>query len=179
MDTNYNAIGVIKSQLCSTIANSEKVRKAIDFKGSQCDDYDPDDPFTLIYNCVIPYLQYPDTIETTEPLIFFGVNTSENTQNPYLLNAIVSIICSVDKDDMRTSAGYFREDLLENGCICYTRADWIADEIVKSISSLSGTWVGDIDNIESIEYAMTNTRYARKLSFRLKDVNMGKIIQND
>lgn len=179
MDINYNTVGVIKSQICSTIANSENVRKAIDFKGSQCDDYDPDDPLTLIHNCVIPYLQYPDTIETTEPLVFVGVNTSENISNPYLLNAIVSIMCTVDKDDMRTRAGYFREDLLENGCICYTRVDWIADEIVKSISSLCGTWVGDIENIESIEYAMTNTRYARKISFRLKDVNIGKILQND
>ena len=32
MDINYNIVGVIKSQICSTIANSENVRKAIDFK---------------------------------------------------------------------------------------------------------------------------------------------------
>ena len=73
MDINYNIVGVIKSQICSTIANSENVRKAIDFKGIQCDDYDPDDPLTLVYNCIIPWLQYADTITSTVPLIFFGV----------------------------------------------------------------------------------------------------------
>ena len=178
MDINYNAIGVIKSQICSTIANSENVRKAIDFKGIQCDDYDPDDPLTLVYNCIIPWLQNPDTITTTEPLIFIGVKIAENIRNPYLLNAVVSIMCTVDKDDMRTRAGYFREDLLENGCICYTRADWIADEIAKSISLLKGTWIGDIENIESTEYGLNSTRYVRNIVFRLKDVNIGKLIQN-
>lgn len=178
MDINYNTVGVIKSQLCSAIVNSENVRKALDFKGANCRDYDPEDPFTLIHNCVIPYIQYPETIETTEPLVFVGVKISENTRNPYLFNAIVNILCSVDKDDMKTSVGYFRKDLLENGCVCYTRADWIADEIVKCLSSLSGTWIGDIDTIESNEYAMSSTRYARNIVFRLKDVNIGKLFQN-
>jgi hypothetical protein len=180
MDMNYNVVGVIKSQVCSSIVNSESVRKALDFKGvgENCKDYDSDDPFTLIYNCVIPWLQHPDTITTTEPLVFVGVKTSENSRNPYLLQATVTIICSVDKDDMRTSVGYFRNDLLENGCVCYTRADWIADEIIKCISSLKGTWIGDIENIGSPEYAMSSTRYARSLEFRLKDVNIGKLIQN-
>lgn len=178
MDKGYNTIGVIKSQICSAIVNSENVRKALDFKGTNCDDYDPDDPFTLIHNCVIPWLQYPETIETTEPLIFVGVKVEENIRNPILLNAVVSIVCSVDKDDMRTSAGYFREDLLEKGCICYTRVDWIADEIVKSVSSFRGTWIGDVDNIESTEYAMTPARYTRNIVFRLEDVNIGKLLQN-
>ena len=178
IDIKYNVIGVIKSQICSAIVNSESVRKALDFKGSNCEDYDPDDPFTLIHNCVIPWFQHPDTITTTEPLVFVSVKTSENARNPYLLNATATIICSVDKDDMRTTAGYFREDLLEKGCICYTRADWIADEVIKCISELQGTWIGDIDVIESTEYAMSNTRYARSLGFRLKDVNIGKLIQN-
>ena len=70
------------------------------------------------------------------------------------------------------------EDLLENGCICYTRADWIADEITKSISLLKGTWIGDIENIESTEYGLNSTRYVRNIVFRLKDVNIGKLIQN-
>ena len=65
MDINYNIVGVIKSQICSTIANSENVRKAIDFKGTNCKDYDPDDPLTLVHNCIIPWLQNPETITTT------------------------------------------------------------------------------------------------------------------
>ena len=178
MDINYNIVGVIKSQICSMIANSENVRKAIDFKGTNCKDYDPDDPLTLVHNCIIPWLQNPETITTTEPLILVGVKINENVRNPYLLNAIVSIMCTVDKDDMKTSAGYFREDLLENGCICYTRADWIADEIMKSLSLLKGTWIGDIENIESTEYGLNSTRYVRNIVFRLKDVNIGKLIQN-
>ncbi len=178
MDIKYNVIGVIKSQLCSAIVQSEAVRKALDFKGKNCDDYDPDDPFTLIHNCVIPWLQYPETITTTEPLVFVGVKTSENPRNPYLSSVTVTIVCSVDKDDMKTDAGYFREDLLEQGCICYTKADWIADEIIKCVSSLKGTWIGDIENIESPEYAMSSTRYARSIGFRLKDVNIGKLMQN-
>ena len=99
IDIKYNVIGVIKSQLCSAIVNSESVRKALDFKGSNCEDYDPDDPFTLIHNCIIPWFQHPDTITTTEPLVFVSVKTSENARNPYLLNATATIICSVDKDD--------------------------------------------------------------------------------
>ena len=176
IDIKYNAIGVIKSQICSTIAQSENVRKALNYQG---ENYDEDDPLSLIYNCIMPYLQYPETLTTTEPLLFVGVQTVENTRNPYLLNATVNIICVVDKDDMRTSQGYFRNDLVENGCVCYTKTDWIADEIIKCLSSFSGTWIGDIDNIESKEYAMNNTRYARSLNFRLKEVNIGKLIQND
>lgn len=179
MDIKYNVIGVIKSQLCSAIVQSESVRKALDFKGSGCKDYDPDDPFTLIHNCVIPWLQYPETVTTTDPLIFVGVKTSENPRNPYLSSVTVTIVCSVDKDNMKTNAGYFRGDLLEKGCICYTRADWIADEIIKCVSALKGTWIGDIENIESPEYAMSSTRYARNIGFRLKDVNIGKLMQND
>lgn len=178
MDIKYNVIGVIKSQLCSSIVQSEDVRKALNFNGTNCDDYDPDDPFTLIHNCVIPWLQYPETITTTEPLVFVGVKTIENVRNPYLTTATVTIICSVDKDNMRTTTGYFRKDLLEKGCICYTRADWIADEIIKCISAQQGTWIGDIDVVESPEYAMSSTRYARSIAFRLKDVNIGKLIQN-
>lgn len=178
MDINYNVIGVIKSQLCSAIVQSEAVRRALNFNGEKCDDYDPDDPFTLIHNCVIPWLQHPETITTTEPLIFVGAKVSENVRNPYLTNVIVTIVCSIDKDNMKTTEGYFRKDLLEKGCICYTRADWIADEIIKSISSLAGTWIGDIETYESTEYAMSSTRYARSITFRLKDVNIGKLIQN-
>ncbi len=178
MDVKYNAIGVIKSQICSAIVQSEAVRNALDFKGTDCNDYDPDDPFTLIHNCVIPWLQHPETITTTEPIVFVGVKASENSRNPYLLSATVTIICSVDKDDMRTTTGYFREDLLENGCICYTRADWIADEIIKCISSIQGTWIGDIEVVNSSEYAISNTRYGRNLEFRLRDVNIGKLMQN-
>lgn len=178
MDTNYNTIGVVKSQICSAIVNSDSVRKAIDFKGSGIDDYNPDDPFSLIHTCVFPYLQDPDVITTTEPLVFVGIELTRNNSDSYLINVIATIVCSVDKDDMKTSAGYFREDLLENGCICYTRVDWMTDEIIKTISSLRGTWIGDIEVIESTEKAMSSTRYCRIVGLKLQDVNIGKLLQN-
>ena len=178
MDTNYNVIGVIKSQLCAMIANSEKVREALDYKGSNSKDYDPEDPLSLIYNCIFPYLQHPETITTTEPLVFVGTKLSENPRNPYLVNTIVNIVCNVDKDDIRTRKGYFRKDLLEMGCLCYTKPDWVIDEIIKCLSSFKGTWIGDIENVETTEYAMNNTRYVREVVFRLKDVNIGKLLQN-
>lgn len=178
IDIKYNTIGVIKSQICSAIANSNDIRTALNFSGKNYDDYDPKDPLSLIYTCIIPWLQHPDTITTTDPLIFVGVRVSENIKVQYLLNATVTIICTIDKDDMRTANGYFRQDLLDNGCVCYTKADWICDEIVKCISAMSGTWVGDIETIESTEYAMNSTRYARSLGFRLKDINIGKLVQN-
>lgn len=177
IDKNYNIVGVIKSQICSAIVNSESVRKALDFKGVDCTDFDPEDPFSLIYNCVVPWIQHPETISTTEALIFVGVRLLENYKNPYLLNANVSILCSVDKDDMKTSTGFFREDLLKNGAICYTKTDLIADEVTKCVSELSGTWIGDVEVIESLEYAMSATRYVRNLTLRLKDVNIGKLMQ--
>lgn len=177
-DTNYNTIGVIKSQLCSAIVKSEAVRRALDFKGADCDNYDPSDPFTLIHNCVIPWLQYPETITTTEPMVFLGVKLSENPTNHCLSRVTVTILCSVDKSDMRTSEGYFRDDLLKKGCVCYTKVDHISDEIMKCISAIQGTWIGDIENIESAEYAMTTTRYCRSIVFRLLDVNVGVLMQN-
>lgn len=177
IDIKYNTIGVVKSQICSAIVNSEDVRTALDFKGTGCPDYDEDDPMTLIHNCVIPWLQHPETIKTTEPIIFVGVQAIGNTRNPYLSNITVTIICSVDKDHMKTPAGYFRDDLLQNGCVCYTRADWIADEIAKAISLLKGTWIGDIELIESTERTMSSTRYCRVLGLKLKDVNIGKLLQ--
>lgn len=175
IDIKYNPIGVIKSQICSALVSSSGVRQALNFKGS---DYDPDDPFSLIYSCVIPWLQHPDTITTTDPLIFVGVTISENTAIQYLLNATVTVICSLDKDDLKSTEGYFRKDLIDKGCICYTKADWIADEIIKCISSMSGTWIGDVDTIESTEYSMSSTRYTRNIGFRLRDINMGRLIQN-
>ena len=181
MDMRYNVIGVVKSQICSAIVQSERVREALNFKGADCDDYDPEDPFTLIHNCVVPWIQYPDTITTTEPLVFVGAITEENLSNPYnpyLLNVTLNIICSVDKDNMKTQSGYFRKDLVESGYVCYTRADWIADEIIRCVSMIKGTWIGDIENIESKEYPMNNTRYARSISLRLREVNIGKFIQN-
>lgn len=178
IDIGYNAVGVIKSQLCAAIVQSERVRNALNFSGVNCDTYDPDDPLTLIHTCIMPYLQHPDTITTTDPLIFVGVRTSENIRNPYLLTASVTFIISVDKDNMRTQEGYFREDLLRNGYICYTKPDYIADEIIKCISAISGTWIGDISNIESTESAMSNTRYCRQLTFRLNEINIGLLMQN-
>lgn len=176
IDIKYNAIGVLKSQICSTIANSENIRKALNFNGASCENFDADDPLSLIYNCIIPWLQHPDTITTTDPLIFVGIKVSENVKVQYLLNATVTIICSVDKDDMRTTEGFFGQDLLKNGSVCYTKVDWLCDEIIKCISAISGTWIGDVETIESTEYAMNNTRYARSLGFRLKDINMGRLL---
>ena len=178
MDTKYNVVGVIKSQICAAIVNSEDVRKALDFNGSNYKDYDPDDPFTLIHNCVIPWYQHPEIITTTEPLIFVGVSLVQHDPNSSLISTSVNILCSVDKDDMKTTSGYFRQDLLEIGCICYTRVDWIADEVIKAISSLQGTWIGDIELIKSGEYAMNSTRYCREMVLNLYDVNIGKLLQN-
>ena len=180
MDLNYNVLGVVKSQICSVIANSENVREALDFSGENCKyDYDKDDPMTLMYNCIIPWLQNPDVIETTDPVILVGVELRYNNQNPYLYNANVTIECVADKDHLKTNKCYVRQDLLDKGdIVCYTRVDWLADEIIKCISNLKGTWIGDVQLISSPEGAMSITRYTRNINLKLEDVNIGKIIQD-
>lgn len=180
MDLNYNATSVIKSQICSALINSEGVREALDFKGANCKyDYDEEDPMTLMYNCIIPWLQDPDVIETTEPVILVGVELRYNSANPYTYNATVIIECVADKDHLKTNKSYVRQDLLDRGdIICYTRVDWIADEVVKCLSAQQGTWLGDIEVVSSPESPLSQTRYTRIVNLRLKDINIGKILQN-
>lgn len=178
---SYNTVGVIKSQICSALANSEAVREALNYTGVNAKyEYDEEDPMTLIYNGIIPFLQDPDVIETTDPVILVGVELRANGSDPYLYNATVDIVCTVDKDHLRTQKSYNRQDLLERdgGFVCYTRADWIADEVVKCLSKHKGTWIGDIEVIDSAETPMSQTRYCRHIKLRLYDVAIGKDIQN-
>ncbi len=175
IDPVYDPIGVVKSQLCSAIINSEEVRNALDYKG---EGYDPEDPFSLMYSCVLPYLQHPDVITTTEPLIFVGIDAVGHRTNMCISNLTATVVCSVDKDDMRTQKGFYRNDLLDNGCINYTKPDLIGSEVIKAVASLKGTWIGDIQLVSSVEKPMSLTRYCRTIGFSLIDINVGGLLQN-
>lgn len=152
------------------------MRTAIDYKGIDAPNpYDPDDYMSLINNCIIPYLKDPDTIATTEVQILVGVDSNRNITDPRAVDCEITIIVVVNAKDMKTNVAFLRDDLIEDGIVCETRADYIANEIIVALSDEeSKTWIGDISLLSNEEASLNNSaHYARRLSFHVKEVNMG------
>lgn len=174
----YDPIGVTKSRVCTLLARSQAVRDALDYKcedGQYKDEYDPDNPLTLIWNCIIPVLKDPDTITTADPQILVGIESQADFADPRLSNIFGTIVIIVDNSDLRTNVRYIREDLIEHGGVCaYTKADLIAHAVRQALASQESiTWVGDIVFLESSEGATNNTtHYSRVIKFRIKEVNL-------
>lgn len=172
----YDPIGVTKSRICSIIINSKEIRDALAFNGKENQnawDYDPEEPMTLMWNCVYPILKDPDTITTSQPQILVGVSARRNAANPdtqYLTGTIMIILSN---DDLRTNVRYLRDDLIEDGIIAYTKADYLAYLIKKALSAdRSKTWIGDIQFTSSEEGATNNqTHYGRTVQFIIEEIN--------
>lgn len=176
MIENYNPIGVTKSRICSIIANSERCRKVIDYKGTDATNpYDPEDPMTLMWNCIYPCIKDITTITTVDPQILIGVNSQRAGSDPRQVRLTVTIIIVVDYQDNHTDISYVRDDLAEKGIVCYTKVDAIADEIIKALSSeQSITWIGDIivnNNDELVIDKMNH--YARRIQLTVPEINIG------
>ena len=174
----YDPIGVTKSRVCTLLARSQVVRDALDYRctdGQYKDEYDPENPLTLIWNCIIPVLKDPDTITTSDPQILVGVESQADFADPRLSNLYITIVIVVDNTDLRTNIRYMRKDLMEHGGVsAYTKADVIARAIRQAlVSQESITWIGDIVFLESSEGATNNTtHYSRVIKFRIKEVNL-------
>ncbi|MCM1333456.1 MAG: hypothetical protein NC084_06225 [Bacteroides sp.] len=102
-----------------------------------------------------------------------GVDTQFNPQNPGILNCYITIVIVINYDDMKTEKGYVREDLLEDGVVCYTKADLIAEEILMALAEdPSKTWIGEIRLSSSEEASLNNSaHYARKLHLYVQEIN--------
>lgn len=174
----YDPIGVTKSRICTLLARSKEVRDALDYKcmdGQYKDEYDPNNPLTLIWNCIIPVIKDPDTITTADPQILVGVDTDTDVEDPRLSDLYCTIVVVCDNNDLRTNVRYIREDLIENGGICaYTKVDVITHAIRQAlVSQESISWIGDIIFLNTAEGATNNTtHYGRTIRFRVKDVNL-------
>lgn len=174
----YDPIGVTKSRVCCLIAKSQAVRDALDYQcidGQYKDEYDPSNPLTLIWNCIIPVLKDPDTITTADPQILVGIESQVDFTDPRLSNIFGTIVVVVDNNDLRTNIRYLRKDLIEKAGVCaYTKADVIAYAIKQALASQESiTWIGDIMFLESSEGATNNTtHYSRVIKFKLKEVNL-------
>lgn len=171
----YDPIGVTKSRVCCLLAKSEEVRKALDYKGIDAAyPYDPKQPLTLIWNCIVPILKDPDTITTKDPQILVGIESQFDFNDPrsQILYGTINII--IDNNDVRTNIRYLREDLLEDGVCAYTKADLIAHAVRQALAAQpSKTWIGDIEFLESNEGATNNTlHYGRSIKFKIKEVNL-------
>lgn len=175
MKIEYSATGVIKSRLCALIAKSEVVREALQYKGLEASEpFDTEDPLTYIWNCIYPFLKDPDTITTVDPHILVGVDTQQNPSNPLLWDCCITLYVVINNDDMKTDKAFIREDLLEDGIICMTKADYVTDAILQAVTEdKSKTWIGDIYNISTSELALNNpAHYARKITLYTKEVNL-------
>lgn len=172
MPTNYSVRTKIKSQIIANLCDNEKIIKILDYKPISPEDkkkYDPDDSWSLVGLCIMPYLKKPETITTTQTLILVGVDVTHSYQNPMLFNAMASIVVLVDDSEMINSTEV----------IGYTKVDKLSDEIMKSVAEMNGTWIGDVVVSQIKEYAMsTSDRYAVEISLSLRDVNMAYELQN-
>ena len=175
MITNYyDPIGITKSRIAGLLANSEEVRDALQYQGKDAPyEYDPADPSTLIWNCIIPALKDPDTITTSDPQILIGVESDINLDDPRRLWLYVTIVIIIDNNDLRTNLRYVREDLLKNGLCAYTKPDYVSAMIKKTIAEdKSITWVDDVVFIEETEGSVNNTtHYGRTIKLRISEIN--------
>ena len=172
----YDPIGITKGRICGLIAKSEAVRKALDYQAKDApykDEYDPDDPMTLIWNCIIPTLKDPDTITTADPQILVGIDSARNLDDPRTITLYGTIVVVVNNEDLRTNIRYIRPDLVEQGLCAYTKPDAIAREIRQALAAPESiSWIGDIQFIESTEGSVNNTtHYSRVLKFMVREVN--------
>lgn len=162
----------IKSQILANLCDNEKIVKILNYKPITPEDkkkYDPDDPWSLVGICIMPYLKKPETITTTQTLILLGVDVSHSYQSPMLFNATASIIVLADDSEMMNYTEV----------IGYTKADKLTDEIIKSVAKMNGTWIGDVIVSQIKEYSMSTTdRYAVEINLSLRDVNMAYELQN-
>lgn len=173
-ETIYDPIGVTKSRVCTLLIKSEGFREAVGYTGKAQKDntYDPEEPMTLMWNCVFPFLKDPDTITTTDPQILVGVDSALNVCDPRTQTLFINILIVLDNDDLRTNRRYIRDDLIGDGIVAYTKADDIAKEIKLALSSQeSKTWLGDVEFIESAEGSTNHAvHYHRSLRFKVKEI---------
>ena len=170
----FDPIGITKSRIAGLLASSEEVREALQYKGLDAQDpYDPNDPSTLIWNCIIPVLKDPDTITTSDPQILIGVESDNDMDDPRRLWLYVTIVIIVDNTDMRTDIRYVREDLLKDGICAYTKPDYVSAMIKQAIAKdKSITWVDDVVFLGETEGATNNTtHYGRTIKFRISEIN--------
>lgn len=174
----YDPIGVTKSRVCCLLAQSKAVRDALDYQcldGQYKDEYDPDNPLTLIWNCIIPVLKDPDTITTADPQILVGAESQADFSDPRRSNIYVTIVIIVDNNDLRTNVRYIRQDLIEQAGVCaYTKADLIAHAVRQALAAQQSiTWIGDIVFLDNTEGATNNTtHYSRVVKFKVQEVNL-------
>lgn len=176
MQNTYSPVGVTKSRICSLIANSERCREVIDYKGTDADDrYDPADPMTLIWNCIYPCLKDLKTIVTVDPQILIGISEQRHTTDPRLSKLYCTILIVVDYQDVQTKEAYVRNDLAKDGIVYYTKPDLIANEIINTLTQKESiTWIGDIIINSNDEIVVNETsHYARRIQFTVSELNIG------
>lgn len=176
MLADYSPVSVTKSRICTAIANSETIREILNYKGlDPLYTYNPDEPLTLLWNCIYPALKDPDTITSADPQILVGVDADTDMDDPRTVWLTITIIIVVNYADMKTNYQYVREDLLEDGILKDTKTDRLATEITKTLAkNRSKTWIGDLKLVSSREGALNNaTHYARTLVYNVKEINDG------
>lgn len=172
----YDPIIVTKNRLCTILAQSEEVRNALDYKAIDVEkSYDPEDPLTLVWNCIYPVLKDLDTITSSDPQILIGLNSSPSYIDPRKIECTGSIIIVVHNNDLSSPEQFLREDLAKDGFCAASKADVIAHYVIKALSSQeSRTWIGDIQWGLREEGALNNSmHYAVTLQFMLQEINIG------
>lgn len=169
-----HTISKIKTQVCSAIANSEKVQKIIGQNGISCKDY----------NNLIPCLYHHNQDIGHMPMIFVGTGVSydffnwkinsDHTKQYPTVNAEIKIVCAIDKSNIGISENNKKEGLLEENAIC-TKLDLLADEIIECITKLNDNCFGRLDLIKTYEKEIIYPYYSREIIIKLSDINMTDI----
>lgn len=172
----YDPAIVTKNRICAIIAQSDSVRAALNYKGIDAKyDYNPEDPLSLVWNCIVPALKDPDTITTADPQILVGIRTQDNENDPRTVWCLVTVVVVINYSDLRSDYQYRREDLMYEGISDASKPDAIAHYIVEALASdESKSWIGDIKLVDRDEGSLNNSmHYAVTLQFEVRDINIG------
>ena len=117
----------------------------------------------LLYERIFPYLQNPETVETTDPFICFRVNHSR-TPNYFIedINIEVDVVCH-EKGMKRKVRSYETGEYLSGTVI-----DIIAEEIKKSLVGLDTNWLGELECYSNTESVLYYKYPCRILTFEAK-----------
>lgn len=171
-----HTISKIKTQVCSAIANSEKVKRILGQNEIICKDY----------NTLIPCLYHHHNRADIDyiPLILVGVDVSydffnwkinsDHTKQYPTINADIKILCLINTSTIGISDNYYIDGLLEENAIC-TKLDLLADEIIECITKFNDNCFGRLDLIKTFEQKIDYPYYSREIIIKLSDINIADI----
>ena len=127
---------------------------------------DPTSPEDLVYDNIWPCIRIPGTQDTSKNFITFTVDDMERMpSNPVMKSQIVQFVIFVHKDNIKTTYGMARHDLLSY--------------IIRDIFNLSNKLGPQMELISNREHVTDADYHTRTLKFELIDDNSTKPLRTN